>query len=453
MARRGLDAYFYFLLGDSLPYTTHYESLQALRKWGFKVSDATELLRDVTEAKRFIDHWAEARKQLEVATDGLVFKVNNLQQQRLLGSTAKSPRWAIAYKFQAERELTRLKSVSFETGRLGTITPVANLEPVLLSGTIVKRASLHNEDIIRQLDIHDGDYVYVEKGGEIIPKIVGVELSRRQPGSLPLQFVKNCPVCGTPLVRNEGEAAWVCPNRDGCRPQITGRIEHFVGRRMMNIDGIGEETAEQLFAVGLVKNVADIYDLTDDKLTIVGRCGELTARRILRGIEASKQVPFERVVFALSIPNVGETMAKKLAFAFGSIDALMLATVDDLVAIDDVGQVIAESVVAFFKNPQNAAIVERLRAAGLQMGVAKEAMEKTDKLAGKTIVISGVFEHHSRDEYKAMIERNGGKNSGSISKKTDFVFAGANMGPAKLEKARSLGIPIIGEDEFLKMIE
>lgn len=453
VARRGLDAYFYFLLGDNLPYTTHYESLQALRKWGFKVSDATELLRDVTEAKRFIDHWAEARKQLEVATDGLVFKVNNLQQQRLLGSTAKSPRWAIAYKFQAERELTRLKSVSFETGRLGTITPVANLEPVLLSGTIVKRASLHNEDIIRQLDIHDGDYVYVEKGGEIIPKIVGVELSRREPGSLPLQFVKNCPVCGTPLVRNEGEAAWVCPNRDGCRPQITGRIEHFVGRRMMNIDGIGEETAEQLFAVGLVKNVADIYDLTDDKLTIVGRCGELTARRILRGIEASKMVPFERVVFALSIPNVGETMAKKLAFAFGSIDALMLATVDDLVAIDDVGQVIAESVVAFFKNPQNAAIVERLRTAGLQMGVAKEAMEKTDKLAGKTIVISGVFEHHSRDEYKAMIERNGGKNSGSISKKTDFVFAGANMGPAKLEKARSLGIPIIGEDEFLKMIE
>lgn len=454
VSRRGLDAYFYFLLGDNLSFTTHYDCLQALRKWGFKVSDATALLHDIDEAKAFIDHWAEARKQLEVATDGLVFKVNNLQQQRFLGSTAKSPRWAIAYKFQAERELTKLKSVSFETGRLGTITPVANLEPVLLSGTIVKRASLHNEDIIRSLDIHDNDYVYVEKGGEIIPKIVGVELSRREPGSSPLQFVRECPVCGTPLVRNEGEAAWVCPNRDGCRPQITGRIEHFVGRRMMNIDGIGEETAEQLFVVGLVKNVADIYDLTDDKLTVVGRVGELTARRILRGIEASKQVPFERVVFALSIPNVGETVAKKLAFAFGSIDSLMTATVEQLTAIDEIGQVIAESVVAFFHEPKNVEIVERLRKAGLQMAIAADAVQsKTDKLAGKTIVISGVFEHHSRDEYKAMIERNGGKNSGSISKKTDFVFAGANMGPAKLEKAKSLGIPIIGEDEFLKMIE
>ena len=454
VSRRGLDAYFYFLLGDNLPFTTHYDSLQALRQWGFKVSDATALLHDIDEAKAFIDHWAEARKQLEVATDGLVFKVNNLQQQRFLGSTAKSPRWAIAYKFQAERELTKLKSVSFETGRLGTITPVANLEPVLLSGTIVKRASLHNEDIIRQLDIHDNDYVYVEKGGEIIPKIVGVELLQREAGSKPLEFVKACPVCGTPLVRNEGEAAWVCPNRDGCRPQITGRIEHFVGRRMMNIDGIGEETAEQLFVVGLVKNVADIYDLTDDKLTVVGRVGELTARRILRGIEASKQVPFERVVFALSIPYVGETVAKKLAFAFGSIDDLMAATVEQLTAIDEIGQVIAESVVAFFHEEKNVAIVERLRQAGLQMRISADALQsKSDRLAGKTIVISGVFEHHSRDEYKAMIERNGGKNSGSISKKTDFVFAGANMGPAKLEKAKSLGIPIIGEDEFLKMIE
>ena len=289
---------------------------------------------------------------------------------------------------------------------------------------------------------------------EIIPKIVGVELSQREAGSKPLEFVKACPVCGTTLVRNEGEAAWVCPNRDGCRPQITGRIEHFVGRRMMNIDGIGEETAEQLFVVGLVKNVADIYDLTDDKLTVVGRVGELTARRILRGIEASKQVPFERVVFALSIPNVGETVAKKLAFAFGSIDDLMAATVEQLTAIDEIGQVIAESVVAFFHEEKNVAIVERLRQAGLQMRISADALQsKSDRLAGKTIVISGVFEHHSRDEYKAMIERNGGKNSGSISKKTDFVFAGANMGPAKLEKAKSLGIPIIGEDEFLKMIE
>ncbi len=454
VARRGLDAYFYYLLVDEPLFATHYDSLMALRKWGFKVSDVTKLLGDITEAKGFIDYWAEERKRLDVATDGLVFKVNSLAQQRFLGATAKSPRWAVAYKFQAERALTQLRYVSYETGRMGVITPVANLEPVLLSGTTVKRASLHNEDIIKQLGIYEEDFLYVEKGGEIIPKIVGVDISRRKDGSRPLEFVKNCPVCGTALVRNEGEAAWVCPNRDGCRPQITGKIEHFVGRRMMNIDGIGEETAEQLFVVGLVKNVADIYDLTDDRLTIVGRIGELTSRRILRGIEASKSVPFERVVYALSIPNVGETVAKKLAFATGSMDALMVATVDELTAIDEIGTVIAESVVAFFRNPANVAMVERLKAAGLQMAVNTEALQgRTDKLAGKVIVISGVFERHSRDEYKAMIERHGGKNSGSISKKTDFVFAGANMGPAKLEKAHTLGVPVIGEEEFLKMIE
>lgn len=454
VARRGLDAYFYYLLVDEPLFATHYDSLMALRKWGFKVSDVTKLLGDITEAKGFIDYWAEERKRLDVATDGLVFKVNSLAQQRFLGATAKSPRWAVAYKFQAERALTQLRYVSYETGRMGVITPVANLEPVLLSGTTVKRASLHNEDIIKQLGIYEEDFLYVEKGGEIIPKIVGVDISRRKDGSRPLEFVKNCPVCGTALVRNEGEAAWVCPNRDGCRPQITGKIEHFVGRRMMNIDGIGEETAEQLFVVGLVKNVADIYDLTDDRLTIVGRIGELTSRRILRGIEASKSVPFERVVYALSIPNVGETVAKKLAFATGSMDALMVATVDELTAIDEIGTVIAESVVAFFRNPANVAMVERLKAAGLQMAVNSEALQgRTDKLAGKVIVISGVFERHSRDEYKAMIERHGGKNSGSISKKTDFVFAGANMGPAKLEKAHTLGVPVIGEEEFLKMIE
>lgn len=454
VARRGMDAYFYYLLVDEPLFATHYDSLMALRKWGFKVSDVTKLLGDITEAKGFIDYWAEERKRLDVATDGLVFKVNSLAQQRFLGATAKSPRWAVAYKFQAERALTQLRYVSYETGRMGVITPVANLEPVLLSGTTVKRASLHNEDIIKQLGIYEEDFLYVEKGGEIIPKIVGVDISRRKDGSRPLEFVKNCPVCGTALVRNEGEAAWVCPNRDGCRPQITGKIEHFVGRRMMNIDGIGEETAEQLFVVGLVKNVADIYDLTDDRLTIVGRIGELTSRRILRGIEASKSVPFERVVYALSIPNVGETVAKKLAFATGSMDALMVATVDELTAIDEIGTVIAESVVAFFRNPANVAMVERLKAAGLQMAVNTEALQgRTDKLAGKVIVISGVFERHSRDEYKAMIERHGGKNSGSISKKTDFVFAGANMGPAKLEKAHTLGVPVIGEEEFLKMIE
>lgn len=454
VARRGLDAYFYFLLGDNLPFTTHYECLRALREWGFKVSDTTALLSDISDVKRFVDRWAEDRKGLAVATDGLVFKVNSLQQQLFLGSTAKSPRWAIAYKFQAERELTRLRYVSFETGRTGVITPVANLEPVLLSGTIVKRASLHNEDIIRQLDIYEDDYLYVEKGGEIIPKIVGVEVSRRRQGSEPVKFVENCPVCGTPLVRNEGMAAWVCPNGGGCRPQITGKIEHFVARRMMNVDGIGEETAEQLFAVGLVRNVADIYDLTYDKLTTVGCVGELTSRRILRGVEASKQVPFERVVFALSIPNVGETVAKKLAFATGSMPRLMAATAEELTEIDEIGGVIAESVVSFFADPANREIVARLAAAGLRMEVdAAVGLAKSDKLGGKTIVISGVFERYSRDEYKRMIEINGGKNAGSISKKTDFVLAGANMGPSKLEKAKSLGVPIIGESDFLEMIE
>lgn len=454
VARRGLDAYFYYLLCDGNAYATHYECLQALKKWGFKVSETTRLLSDISEAKQFIDYWAEARKKLEVATDGLVFKVNDLRQQRYLGATAKSPRWAIAYKFQAERALTKLRHVSFETGRTGVITPVANLEPVLLSGTIVKRASLHNEDIIRQLDIYDDDYLYVEKGGEIIPKIVGVEKSRRKSGGKPVEFVKNCPVCGTPLVKNEGEAAWVCPNRDGCRPQITGRIEHFVGRRMMNIDGIGEETVEQLYDAGLVTNIADLYDLTENALMTVGRIGELTSRRIMRGIEASKNVPFERVVYALSIPNVGETVAKKIAFAVGSMDHLMHSSVEDLTTIDEIGQVIAESVVAYFGDARNVVIVQRLRDAGLQMEVSADVeIGKTDKLSGKTIVISGVFEHYSRDEYKSLIERNGGKNAGSISRKTDFVLAGANMGPAKLEKAKALGVPILNEADFLKMIE
>lgn len=454
VARRGLDAYFYYLLCDGNAYATHYECLQALKKWGFKVSETTRLLSDISEAKQFIDYWAEARKKLEVATDGLVFKVNDLRQQRYLGATAKSPRWAIAYKFQAERALTKLRHVSFETGRTGVITPVANLEPVLLSGTIVKRASLHNEDIIRQLDIYDDDYLYVEKGGEIIPKIVGVEKSRRKSGGKPVEFVKNCPVCGTPLVKNEGEAAWVCPNRDGCRPQITGRIEHFVGRRMMNIDGIGEETVEQLYDAGLVTNIADLYDLTENALMTVGRIGELTSRRIMRGIEASKNVPFERVVYALSIPNVGETVAKKIAFAVGSMDHLMHSSVEELTTIDEIGQVIAESVVAYFGDARNVEIVQRLRDAGLQMEVSADVeIGKTDKLSGKTIVISGVFEHYSRDEYKSLIERNGGKNAGSISRKTDFVLAGANMGPAKLEKAKALGVPILNEADFLKMIE
>lgn len=454
VARRNLDAYFYYLIGDNLPFETHWESLQALKRWGFKVSSAAKVMSSITEVMEFIDYWDAERKNLEVATDGLVFKVNSYRQQRALGFTAKSPRWAIAYKFQAERALTKLKFVSFETGRMGVITPVANLEPVLLSGTVVKRASLHNEDIIKQLDIHEGDFLYVEKGGEIIPKIVGVDIAQRQTGSKPIEFVRTCPVCGSALVRNAGEAAWVCPNKYGCRPQITGRIEHFVGRKMMDIDGIGEETAEQLYTVGLVKNIADIYDLTDDRLQIAGRVGELTAQRIMRGIKASKEVPFERVIYSLSIPNVGETVAKKIAYATGDIDKLMNSTMEDLTSIDEIGTVIAESIISFFHEPINREIVERLRAAGLKMAISSDAKAMmSDKLAGKSIVISGVFQHHSRDEYKKLIEQNGGKNVSSISKKTDFVFAGDNMGPSKLQKAQDLGIKIINEEEFLKMIE
>ena len=454
VARRNLDAYFYYLIADNLPFATHWESLQALKRWGFKVSSAAKVMNSIKEVMEFIEYWDTERKNLEVATDGLVFKVNSYRQQRALGFTAKSPRWAIAYKFQAERALTKLKYVSFETGRMGVITPVANLEPVQLSGTIVKRASLHNEDIIKQLDIHENDFLFVEKGGEIIPKIVGVDTNQRQTNSKPIEFVRTCPVCGTELVRNAGEAAWVCPNKYGCRPQITGRIEHFVGRKMMDIDGIGEETAEQLYTVGLVKNIADIYDLTDDRLQIAGRVGELTAQRIMRGIKASKEVPFERVIYSLSIPNVGETVAKKIAYATGDIDKLMNSTMEDLTSIDEIGSVIAESVISFFHEPINREIVERLRAAGLQMAISSDAKAMmSDKLAGKSIVISGVFQHHSRDEYKKLIEQNGGKNVLSISKKTDFVFAGENMGPSKLQKAQDLGIKIINEEEFLKMIE
>ena len=453
VARRGLDAYFYFLLGDNLPFATHSESLEALRRWGFKTGDHT-ILPSIDAVSEFIAHWDIERKHLPVATDGLVFKVNSRRQQLNLGATAKSPRWAIAYKFAPERECTRLQSVSFEVGRGGTITPVANLDPVLLSGTIVKRASLHNEDIIRTLDIHDGDMVYVEKGGEIIPKIVGVDTKQRQPGAQPLQFVTHCPVCGTPLQRIEGEAAWFCPNKWGCPPQITGRIEHFVGRHMMNIDGIGEEVAITLHEAGLVNNVADLYDLTEEKLVALDRFQSRSAQRILRGIEDSKQVPFARVIFALSIPYVGETTAKVLARNVHDIDTLMTMPAEQLAGIPEIGPKIAESIVEFFAREENREIVERLRAAGLQMSLSEDELaSRSDRLAGKKIVISGVFAQHSREEYKAMIEQNGGKNVSSISKATDFVFAGENMGPAKLEKARSLGIPIINEAEFLAMIQ
>lgn len=453
VARRGLDAYFYFLLGDNLPYDTHVERMEAVKRWGFKTAQMT-ILPSIDAVKDFIDHWDTERKKLPVATDGLVFKLNSTRQWLNLGSTAKSPRWAIAYKFAPERECTKLRFVSFEVGRTGVITPVANLDPVLLSGTVVKRASLHNEDIIRSLDIHDGDMVYVEKGGEIIPKIVGVDVKQRVAGSKPIEFVSHCPVCGTALKRIEGEAAWVCPNKYQCPPQITGRIEHFVGRHAMNIDGIGEEVAVQLHESGLVHNVADLYDLTLESLTALDRFQEKSASRILRGLEASRKVPFARVIFALSISYVGETTAKVLARNVHSIDRLMTMPAQELAAIPEIGPKIAESIVEFFSVESNREIVERLRKAGLQMAVAEEELAgRTNKLEGKKIVISGVFSRHSRDEYKAMIEQNGGKNVGSISGATSFVFAGENMGPAKLEKARKLGIPIINEDDFLKMIE
>lgn len=464
VARRGLDAYFYFLLGDQLEasapglfsendFSTHTGRMEALKKWGFKVADHS-VLDSIDAVKDFIDQWDVQRKNLPIATDGLVFKLNSIRQWLNLGSTAKSPRWAIAYKFAPERECSPLQFISFEVGRTGVITPVANLDPVLLSGTIVKRASLHNEDIIRQLDIHEGDYLYVEKGGEIIPKIVGVDLKRRKADSRPIEFVRTCPVCGTPLTRIEGEAAWVCPNKYGCKPQITGRIEHFVARHAMNIDGIGEEVAVQLHESGLVHNIADIYSLTGNDLMRLEHFQRKASDRILSGIRKSLEVPFERVLFAIGIPYVGETTAKVLARNVHTIDRLMAMNAEELASIPEIGPKIAESIVGYFAAEGNREIIERLREAGVQLCLSEaELASRTDKLAGKKIVISGVFGKHSREEYKAMIEQNGGKNVSSISSATSYVFAGENMGPAKLEKARKLGIPIIGEDEFLAMLE
>lgn len=464
VARRGLDAYFYFLLGDQLEasapglfsennFSTHTGRMEALKKWGFKVAEHS-VLDSIDAVKDFIDQWDVQRKNLPVATDGLVFKLNSIRQWLNLGSTAKSPRWAIAYKFAPERECSQLQFISFEVGRTGVITPVANLEPVLLSGTIVKRASLHNEDIIRQLDIHEGDYLYVEKGGEIIPKIVGVDLKRRKADSRPIEFVRTCPVCGTPLTRIEGEAAWVCPNKYGCKPQITGRIEHFVARHAMNIDGIGEEVAVQLHESGLVHNIADIYSLTGNDLMRLEHFQRKASDRILSGIRKSLEVPFERVLFAIGIPYVGETTAKVLARNVHTIDRLMAMNAEELASIPEIGPKIAESIVGYFAAEGNREIIERLHEAGVQLRLSEaELANRTDKLAGKKIVISGVFAKHSREEYKAMIEQNGGKNVSSISSATSYVFAGENMGPAKLEKARKLGIPIIGEDEFLAMLE
>lgn len=453
VARRHLDAFFYYLLGENLPCDNHYDNMMMARTWGFKVSDAMNLLPTLADVDRYINYWAEERRRLPVATDGLVFKVNSLNQQLNLGFTAKSPRWAVAYKFPAERACTRLRFVSFDVGRMGIITPVANLEPVLLSGTIVKRASLHNEDIMRTLGIHEGDMLYVEKGGEIIPKITGVDLEARAKGSEPVRFVSHCPACGMPLVRVEGEAAWVCQNKYGCPPQIVGRVEHFVGRRMMNIDGIGEETAQALYDKGLVTNFGDLYSLTAGDLMTIEGFATKSAERVIAGIEASKSVPYERVVYALSIPFVGETTARKIARATGNIDNLMNWDAARLESIEDVGPKVAAAIVEYFAEPTNRRNVERLREAGVTLSQPEgEEMQASDVLAGKTFVISGVFERHSRDEYKAMIESNGGRNAGSISSKTDYVLAGANMGPAKLEKATRLGIPVIDENEFLAMI-
>ena len=453
VASRQLDSYLYYLLGDTLPTDGHYENLQEAARWGFKISQGMKKVKTLEEIFSYIDYWDTERKNLPVATDGIVLKVNSLRQQQRLGYTAKSPRWAIAYKFKAERALTRLDEVTYQVGRTGAITPVANMQPVQLAGTTVRRATLNNEDFIRSLDLHIADYVYVEKGGEIIPKIVGVEVDKRPADAKPVTFITHCPECGAQLVRYPGEAAHYCPNDAACPPQIKGRIEHFIARRAMNIDSLGPETVDEYFRRGLIHNIADLYDI---KVTDICAGGnkQRSALKIVKAIEASKQVPFERVVFALGIRFVGETSARLIARRLGNIDALMNASLSTLMQIDGVGEVIANSILSYFRNPTNREIVERLRAYGLQMSiVSDEAVPASNVLEGKSIVISGVFQHHSRDEYKALIERHGGKNVGSISGKTSFILAGENMGPSKLEKAEKLGVAIVDEDTFLKMIE
>ena len=453
VAKRKLDAYLYYLLGDNVPSDGHYENLKTAEAWGFKVSEGIRKANSLEQIYDFINHWDTARHDLPVATDGIVLKVNSLRQQQQLGFTAKSPRWAIAYKFKAERVCTRLNEVTFQVGRTGAVTPVANMEPVLLAGTTVKRATLNNEDFIRSLDLHIGDNVFVEKGGEIIPKIVGVDVSHRSPDLQPVHFISNCPECGSPLVRYAGEAAYYCPNDTGCPPQIKGRIEHFIARKAMNIDSIGPETIDDYFRKGIVRNVADLYEIRTEQINGDGT-RQKSAQKIVKGIQDSVSTPFERVFFALGIRFVGETTAKLLAKHFKSIDALMAATPEQLVEVEGVGTVIAESVVRFFHDEVNLNIIERLRQHGLQMALSADQQQiASDKLAGKNIVISGVFERHSRDEYKAMIESNGGKNVSSISNKTSFILAGANMGPSKMQKAQQLGIEMIDEDTFLNMLE
>ncbi|MBQ9652028.1 MAG: NAD-dependent DNA ligase LigA [Prevotella sp.] len=453
VAQRRLDAYLYYLLGDEISGEGHYENLMMARSWGFKVSEGMRKAKSLDDVMNFINYWDAERKNLPVATDGVVLKVNSIRQQRALGFTAKSPRWAIAYKFKAERACTRLNEVTYQVGRTGAVTPVANMEPVQLAGTTVKRATLNNEDFIRSFDLHIGDYVYVEKGGEIIPKIVGVDLDQRPIIAQPVQFIKRCPECGTELVRYEGEAVHYCPNDAGCPPQIKGRIEHFISRKAMNIDSLGPETVDEYYRHGLIRNIADLYLI--DVQQISGDGSRIrSAQKIVNAIAASRDVPFERVVFALGIRFVGETSAKQLARYFKNIDALMSATLEELCEVDGIGEVMAKSIIGYFHNEKNREIVERLRSYGLQMELSKEQLSATsDRLAGQSVVISGVFAHHSRDEYKALIEQHGGKNVGSISKKTSFILAGENMGPSKLEKAQKLNIRIVSEDEFLEMIE
>ncbi len=476
VARRGLDAYLYYMLGEDLPATTHYDRLQTARRWGFQVSDAIQVCHSLDEVMNYIAYWDTERKNLPVATDGIVLKVNSLAQQAELGYTAKTPRWAIAYKFQAERQLTTLRKITYQVGRTGVVTPVANLDPVQLSGTVVQRATLHNEDFVRSLDIREGDRVWVEKGGEIIPKIVGKEeastsptppeegltesmeapslrgLGKSESESEPYTFPTVCPECGTPLVRVAGEAAWRCPNDMTCPPQIKGKMEHFVSRKAMNIDGLGEETIDLLYQQGLLHSIADIYDLQAADIARQERLGEKSAQNIMAGIEASKQVPWARVLFSLGIRMVGETTAKKIARRFPSIDLLQAATREQLITVEDVGEQIADSIIAYFADERNQLIVRRLRATGLQMEAGEESAAVSDRLAGQSIVISGTFAQHSRDEYKAMIEQNGGKNVGSVSKKTSFILAGENMGPEKRKKADALGVRMVSEEEFLEML-
>ncbi len=453
VASRKLDAYFYYLLGENLPSDFHYENLQKAREWGFKIPDTIKICKNLKEVFDYIQYWDTERKNLNVATDGIVIKVNSLVQQKNLGFTAKSPRWAIAYKFQAEKAVTRLNSVSFQVGRTGAVTPVANLDPVQLSGTTVKRASLHNADIIETLDLHIGDMVYVEKGGEIIPKITGVDLDQRIMVGDKVRFIKNCPECGAALIRLEGEAAHYCPNESACPPQIKGKIEHFVGRKAMDIEGLGSETIALLFENKMLSNIADIYELKENELASLERLGTKSAQNILISAEKSKSVPFERVVFALGIRFAGETVAKKLAYAFKNIENLSKATYEQLIAVDEIGDKIAQSVLAHFALPANVSIIERLQQKGLQLSLSEEKLQpKGDNLSGKTIVISGTFTKHSRDEYKTIIEQHGGKNSGSVSSRTSFILAGENMGPEKLKKAETLGVKIVSEEEFLGMI-